>query len=203
MSAPEVAGLLEAGVRVSLGLPESGTCVAVVASRGGTSLVLDLLDELPDGEVEPGTTLDLFMPRNEGLYHWLCSLSSPPLGQRAQFELLDVPTFVQRRLRPRVETDLSAEVRRIQSTRQSQAQRMTVVDLSHGGMKLEGPLQVSTGDTIEIVVDLGIPIEVIGRAVMAYPTRAGVWAVHVSFVEGQRDVVDIVDTFIAHQLRAR
>jgi PilZ domain len=202
MSAAEVAGLLEAGVRVSLGLPESGTCVAVVASRGGTSLVLDLLDDLPEGEVEPGTTLDLFMPRNEGLYHWLCSLSAPPLGQRAQFELLDLPVFVQRRLRPRVGTDLPGQVRRIHSSRSGQAQQMTVVDLSHGGMKLEGPLQLSTGDTIEVTVDLGIPVEVMGRAVMAYPIEDGTWAVHVSFLDGQREVVDIVDTFISHQLRA-
>jgi PilZ domain len=202
MSTADLAGLLETGVRVSLGLPESGTCVAVVASKGGTSLVLDLLDDLPEGELEPGTTLDLFMPRNEGLYHWLCSLSAPPLGQRAQFELLDLPIFVQRRLRPRVSTDLPAQVRRVHSSRPGQAQQMTVVDLSHGGMKLEGPLQLSTGDTIEITVELGLSVEVMGRAVMAYPVRTGVWAVHVSFLDSQREVVDIVDTFIAQQLRA-
>ncbi len=201
MSAADLAGLLETGVRVSLGLPESGTCVAVVASKGGTSLVLDLLDDLPEGELVPGTTLDLFMPRNEGLYHWLCSLSAPPLGQRAQFELLDLPIFVQRRLRPRVGTDLPGQVRRVHSLQSGQAQQMAVVDLSHGGMKLEGPLQLSTGDTIEITVDLGISVEVMGRAVMAYPTRTGVWAVHVSFLDGQREEVDIIDTFIAQQLR--
>ena len=77
---PELAGPLENGMRVSLELPEAGTCVAVVSQRGQSSLTLDLLDDLPDGELEPGSTLDLFMPRPEGIYHWLCSLNSLPLG---------------------------------------------------------------------------------------------------------------------------
>ncbi len=80
----DVAGPLEAGVRVSLELPEAGTCVGVVSSKGlstggQASLTLDLLDELPEDEVEPGSTIDLFMPRPEGIYHWLCALSSATL----------------------------------------------------------------------------------------------------------------------------
>ena len=67
---------LEAGVRVSLELPEAGTCVAVVDSRDHGSLVLDLLDEIPDGELEARSTFDLFLPRPQGIYHWLCSLSA-------------------------------------------------------------------------------------------------------------------------------
>ena len=39
---PEVAGPLENGVRVSLELPEAGTCVAVVSQTGQSSLTLDL-----------------------------------------------------------------------------------------------------------------------------------------------------------------
>ena len=96
---PEVAGPLESGIRVSLELPEAGTCVAVVSETAQSSLTLDLLDDLPDGELEPGSTLDLFMPRPEGIYHWLCSLSSLPLGQRAELELLGSPMVVQRRAR--------------------------------------------------------------------------------------------------------
>jgi PilZ domain len=188
-------------MRVSLELPEAGTCVAVVASSGGTSLVLDLLDELPEGELEPGSTLDLFMPRSEGIYHWPCLLSSPPLGQRAEFELLDFPMFVQRRRRHRVEAELQAMVRRLHSTRRGRAHEMTVADLSHGGLKLEGPFQIGTGDTIEVSVDLGLPVQVVGRAVMAYPTTNGNWAAHVSFLDGQREAVDLVDNYVILQLK--
>jgi hypothetical protein len=188
-------------MRVSLELPEAGTCVAVVASSGGTSLVLDLLDELPEGELEPGSTLDLFMPRSEGIYHWPCLLSSPPLGQRAEFELLDFPMFVQRRRRHRVEAELQAMVRRLHSTRRGRAHEMTVADLSHGGLKLEGPFQIGTGDTIEVSVDLGLPVQVVGRAVMAYPTTNGNWAAHVSFLDGQREAVDLVDNYVMLQLK--
>jgi hypothetical protein len=201
MAPAEVTGPLEAGMRVSLELPEAGTCVAVVASSGGNNLVLDLLDDLPEGELEPGSTLDLFMPRSEGIYHWPCLLSSPPLGQRAEFELLDFPMFVQRRRRHRVEAELQATVRRLHSTRRGRAYEMTVADLSHGGLKLEGPFQIGTGDTIEVSVDLGLPVQVVGRAVMAYPTSDGNWAAHVSFLDGQREAIDLVDNYIMLQLK--
>ncbi|HXW82184.1 MAG TPA: PilZ domain-containing protein [Acidimicrobiales bacterium] len=201
MAPAEVTGPLEAGVRVSLELPEAGTCVAVVASSGGTSLVLDLLDELPEGELEPGSTLDLFMPRSEGIYHWPCLLSSPPLGQRAEFELLDFPMFVQRRRRHRVEAELQAMVRRLHSTRRGRAHEMTVADLSHGGLKLEGPFQIGTGDTIEVSFDLGVAVQLVGRAVMAYPTPNGNWAAHVSFLDGQREAIDAVDNYVMVHLK--
>jgi PilZ domain len=202
----DVAGPLEAGVRVSLELPEAGTCVGVVSSKGlstggQASLTLDLLDELPEDEVEPGSTIDLFMPRPEGIYHWLCALSSPPFGQRAQLELLGSPLVVQRRARQRVDAALNAQVRRIRSARRGPAHDMTVADLSHGGMRLEGPFQLSTGDTVEVSVDLGAPVQVVGRAVMAYPSANGTWTAHLSFVDGQRQALEAVDSFLAYHLR--
>jgi PilZ domain len=201
-----VTGPLEAGVRVSLELPEAGTCVGVVSSKrpssnGQASLTLDLLDELPDGELEPGSMLDLFVPRPEGIYHWLCSLGSLPIGQRAELELLGSPMVVQRRSRPRVDAALEARVRRIRSARRGPAHNMTLADLSHGGMKLEGPFQLSTGDTVEVTVDLGRPVQLVGRAVMAYPTVNGRWAAHLSFVDGQREALEMVDAFLAFRLR--
>ena len=203
MTTTEMTRPLEAGVRVSLELPEAGTCVAVVASTGETSLVLDLLDDLLEGELEPGSTFDLFMPRSEGIYHWLCSLSAAPQGQRAQVELLNPAIFVQRRLERRVEAEVRAQVRRIHSARRGRPQEMTVADLSHGGLKLDGPNQLSTGDTLEVTMDLDVPVQVVGRAVMAYPTPAGSWVAHVSFLEGQRAMIDVVDTYVARQLRQR
>jgi hypothetical protein len=198
---PEVAGPLEAGVRVSLELPEAGTCVAVVSDTAQTSLTLDLLDDIPEGELEPGSMLDLFMPRPEGIYHWLCSLSSLPLGQRAELELLGSPMLVQRRSRLRVDAALQAQVRRLRSGRRGPAREMTVADLSPGGMKLDGPMPLTTGDTVEVTVDLGTPVKILGRAVMAYPTANGTCTAHVSFVDGQREALDVVDSFLAYRLR--
>ncbi|HTW09348.1 MAG TPA: PilZ domain-containing protein [Acidimicrobiales bacterium] len=192
---------LEPGVRVSLELPEAGTCVGVVASKDEASVVLELLDDVPDGELETGATLELFMPGPHGMYHWICTLRSLPGSQRAELELVSAPVFVQRRLRPRVEAGLQARVRRIHSSRRGTAHDMKVADLSRGGMKLEGPFQVSTGDTLEVTVDLGPQVQLTGRAVMAYPSGPARWAAHVSFLDGQREAIDSIDAYIASRMR--
>lgn len=193
---------LEPGVRVSLELPEAGTCVGVVDSKDDAIVVLSLLDEIPEGDLRAGATMALFVPRPQGIYHWLCVVRSLGADQKAELELLSPPVFVQRRLGHRVEAALQAQVRRIHSSRRGQAHEMRVADLSHGGMKLEGPIQLSTGDTLEVTVDLGAPVQLKGRAVMAYPANRGKYAAHVSFLEGQRDAVDVVDDYIAQRARA-
>ena len=76
---------------------------------------------------------------------------------------------------------------------------MSVLDLSRGGLKLEGTFQMSTGDTLEVTADLGTKVQIMGRAVMAYRTSQGKWAAHVSFLEGQRDAIEMVDNFVARQ----
>jgi hypothetical protein len=196
-----MAAPLEPGIRVSLELPEAGTCVAVVDSKDEAIVVLSLLDDLPEGELQAGTTLELFMPRPQGIYHWLCILRALPGDQKAELELLSSPVFVQRRLGQRVEAGLQAKVRRIHSSRRSPVHEMRVVDLSPGGLKLEGLFQVSTGDTLEVTVALGAPVQLMGRAVMAYPDAQGEWAAHVSFLEGQRQAVDVVKDYIAQRIR--
>lgn len=201
--ATDIAGPLEPGARVSLELPDSGTCVAVIMSKQGTKTMLQLLDELPDDDLRPGSTLDLFMPRAEGIYHWLCELSSVPIDQTAEIELLGLPIFVQRRLGPRVEAELHADVRRISAARRGRPHGMVVADLSRGGMKLEGPFQLRTGDTVEVTVDLGSPVQVVGRAVMAYPMAERKWTAHVSFIEGQRDAIDAVMNYIGLRFRRK
>lgn len=192
---------LETGVRVSLELPEAGTCVGVVESTDNTTVLLSLLDDIPEGEVQVGATLELFMPRPEGIYHWLCMLRTLSPDQKAELELLSPPVFVQRRLGQRVEAGLAAQVRRTHSSRRGSVHEMSVANLSRGGMKLEGTFQLSTGDTLEVTVDLGAPVQLMGRAVMAYPTADGKWAAHVSFLDGQRDAIDLVDDFIARRIR--
>ena len=188
-------------MRVSLELPESGTCVGVVTTAHDNTVALELLDDVPDGELPGGLTLDMFMPRPQGIYHWLCALSSPPEGQKAEVELLGEPTFVQRRVGPRMESTAQAQVRRIRSGRRGRVQPALVVNLSRGGLKLQGPFQASTGDTVEVSVDLGQRVALLGRAVMAYPLSEGTWATHVSFLPGQRDALDALDGYIAQRLR--
>ena len=199
----DISGPLAPGVRVSLEFPQAGTCVGVVASVEATSVVLDLLDELPDGHLVSGLTIQLFMPRAEGLYHWLGALSGPPADQQVAVELLSSPLFVQRRFAERVEPELQAEVRRLRSTRRGRPHEMSVADLSRGGMKLEGPFPLSTGDTLEVTVEIGATVQLVGRAVMAYPVAEGTWAAHVTFVDGQRDLINLVDDYIASHLRLR
>lgn len=201
-SVADITGPLVPGVRVSLELPEAGTCVAVVTSQEDTVLVLELLDELPDGEFEAGSRLDLFMPRNEGIYHWPCALNAAPKGQRAEVQLLNLPMFVQRRLGHRLEAALQADVRRIHAARRGRSHQMVVADLSHGGLKLTGDYHLGTGDTIEVSMRLGETVQVAGRVVMAYPTAPGKWSIHVSFLEGQPDAGAVVDDFIARQVRS-
>jgi PilZ domain len=200
--AADMTGPLAPGVRVSLELPEAGTCVAVVKTQDDTILVLDLLDDVPDGELTAGSRLDLFMPRDEGIYRWPCTLTNPPDGQRAEVQLLNLPMFVQRRLGRRLDARLQAEVRRVRSGRRGKPHEAVVADLSHGGLKLTGEAQVSTGDTIEVSIDLGTPVRLTGRVVMAYPTAPGAWAAHVSFNEGQVQATEAVDAYIAGQLTA-
>lgn len=192
---------LQPGTRVSLELPEAGSCVAVV-TRAETRLVgLELLDDVPEGELPSGLTLDMFMPRPQGVYHWTCTISSPPLGQTAELELLGEPTFVQRRLGQRMDSSAQASVRRLHSGRKTKAQPVVVVNVSRGGLKLQGAFQASTGDTVEVSVDLDQKVALLGRTVMAYPLAEGTWATHVSFLPGQRDALEALDAYMARRLR--
>jgi len=197
-----IGGPLVPGVRVSLELPDAGTCVAVVSSHEAGAVVLDLLDEVPDIELEAGSRLDLFMPRDEGIYHWPCALRTIPAGQRAEVQLLNLPMFVQRRLGHRLGASVTAQVRRIHAARRGKPRSMVVVDLSRGGLKLQGGSHLSTGDTIEVDMDLGAPVQVVGRVVMAYPAGPALWSAHVSFLEGQPDAAAVVDAFVSDQLGA-
>lgn len=188
-------------MRVSLELPEAGTCVAVVTKAEHPIVGLDLLDEMPDGELQRGLTLDMFMPRPQGTYHWLCTLASAPRDQKAELELLDGPTFVQRRLAQRMDASAQAQLRRLRSGRKTKPQPAVVVNVSRGGMKLHGAFHASTGDTVEVTVDLDQKLALLARTVMAYPLEEGTWALHVSFLPGQRDALEALDAYIARRLR--
>jgi PilZ domain len=212
-SAAAIAGPLEPGAQVGLQLPQAGTCAAQVASCDGRALILELVDELPEGALEEGSVADLFMSLSWGMYKWLCIVSCQPSERKAEVQLLDAPMFIQRRLDPRVGVGLPAEVRPVRSAAIGEPHEATVADLSHGGLKLEGAKQLRAGDVIEVTTDLsatlisGGEVSLMCRVVMAYPSAKyvgpGRTDAHICFLEGQPEVIEAVDRFVAQQLKCR
>lgn len=209
-----IAGPLEAGARVGLQLPQAGTCAAQVASCDGKALMLELLDEVPAGNLEEGTVLDLFMSLSWGMYKWLCIVTHQPSERKAEVQLLDAPMFIQRRLDPRVGVGLPAQVRPVRSVTLGEAHQAIVADLSHGGLKLEGAKQLRGGDVIEVSMELSATsvsfsatASLMGRVLMAYPSsksaEPGLTDAHVCFLEGQLEAIEAVDRFVAQQLKCR
>ncbi len=193
---------LEPGARVSLEFPEAGTCVALVYARQPSRIAVDLLDPLPERGAEAGSSLELFMPREEGIYYWPSTLAALTGPTRAEVELLGAPVFVQRRTSHRLSAALEAQVRRVHATRRGPRHQARVLDLSRGGMKVEGPFQLSTGDTVEVEVHLDRLVQIACRAVMTYPTGDGRWAAHLSFLEGQKGLAGTVQAYINRRSQA-
>jgi hypothetical protein len=163
---------------------------------------------MPDDSLEEGTILDLLMPRSVGMYKWLCMVSSPLWEKVVEVQVLDGPMFIQRRLDPRVGANLRAEVRHVRSARRGIPHEAVVVDLSHGGLKLEGARPTRKGETLEVTMELcGFLVSLLGRVVMAYPSprlsEPGSTDAHVCFLEGQRTGIEAVDRFVAQQLACR
>ena len=209
-----IAGPLEIGARVGLQLPQAGTCAAQVASCDGRALILELLDDIPPGQLEEGSVLDLFMSLSWGMYKWLCIVSCQPSERKAEVQLLDAPMFIQRRLDPRVGVGVPAQVRPVRSVTLGEAHEAVVADLSHGGLKLEGAKQLRAGDVIEVTMELSATsisfsamVSLMGRVLMAYPSsksaEPGSTDAHVCFVEGQPEAIEAVDRFVAQQLKCR
>ena len=209
-----IAGPLEVGARVGLQLPRTGTCAAEVTFFDGRGLGLELKDEIPEGGLEEGSVVDMFLSLSWGMYKWLCIVISYPSDHKVEVELLDAPMFIQRRLDPRVGVGLTAQVRPVRSASLGQPYEAVVADLSHGGLKLEGAKNVRAGDVIEVTMELSATlisfvglISVLGRVVMAYPSphNAEVAATdaHVCFLEGQQKAIEAVDQFVAQQLKCR
>jgi PilZ domain len=212
-SAAAIAGPLEPGSLVGLQLPQAGTCAAQVGSCDGRSVILELTDDLPAGALEEGSVADLFMSLSWGMYKWLCIVSCQPSERKAEVQLLDAPMFIQRRLDPRVGVGLPAEVRPVRSAALGEPHEAMVADLSHGGLKLEGAKQLRAGDVIEVTTDLSAtlipsgPVSLMCRVVMAYPSSKhsgpGRTDAHICFLEGQQEVIEAVDRFVAQQLKCR
>jgi hypothetical protein len=180
----------------------------------GRTVVLELKEEIPEGGLEDGSVVDMFLSLSWGMYKWLCIVSRYPGDHRVEVQLLDAPMFIQRRLDPRVGVGLAAQVRPVRSASVGQPHEAIVADLSHGGLKLEGAKSLRAGDVIEVTMELSATlisfvgmISVMGRVVMAYPSNhgdePGSTDAHVCFLEGQQKAIEAVDQFVAQQLKCR
>lgn len=209
-----IAGPLEAGSRVGLALPLGGTCASTVMCCDGRNLILEFDQEVQQGALEEGSIVDLFLSLSWGMYKWICIVSCEPGERKAEVQLLDAPMFIQRRLDPRVGVGISATVRPMRSGTVGQPFQAVVADLSHGGLKLEGARQMRAGDAVQVTMELSATlvclvgeISLLGRVVMAYPSRhcgePGAIDAHVSFLDGQERAVEAVDHFVAQQLKCR
>lgn len=207
-------GPLSAGSRVSLQLTPGHSFAAQVTSGDGRTIALELLEVPPEGSLETGSVVEMFIPLDMGVYKWLCIVSSHPSANEAEVQVLDAPMFVARRPTPRVLAELSAEVRAVLPQSKGTAHKAVMTDLSVGGMKLEGCQPLSTEDTIEVTVRLAgrstainETVTIMGRVVMAYPSiqskGPGSTDAHVSFIDGQQEALDLVGRFVAEQLKRR
>jgi hypothetical protein len=198
-----------------LQLAQLGSFAAKVVSGDGRSVSLQMVEVPPDGSLETGAVVEMFIPLAMGVYRWLCLVSSVRSGGAAEVQVLDAPMFVPRRPNPRVLAELPAEVRTLLPQSKGPAHRAVVTDLSKGGLKLEGCQQVGIDDTIEVTARLaalpslpGETISIMGRVVMAYPSATssetgGSTDAHVAFIDGQQEALDAVERFVSDQLKRR
>src|SRR5579863_5229017 len=211
-------GPLSAGSRVSLQLTPGASFAAQVTSGDGRAVSLELLEVPPEGSLETGSVVEMFIPLDMGVYKWLCIVSSNPSPNLAEVQVLDAPMFVPRRPNPRVLAELPADVRALLPQSKGPVHKAVLTDLSIGGMKLEGCQHLKAEDTIEVTVGLAVgraarstddnaTISIMGRVVMAYPSNrskvGGSTDAHVSFIDGQEEALDIVHRFVAEQLKRR
>ncbi|MGD0810643.1 MAG: PilZ domain-containing protein [Acidimicrobiales bacterium] len=207
-------GPLSAGSRVSLQLTPGHSFAAQVTSGDGRAVSLELLEVPPDGSLETGSVVEMFIPLDMGVYRWLCIVSSHPSANLAEVQVLDAPMFVARRPTPRVLAELPAEVRALLPQSKGPAHKAVMTDLSIGGMKLEGCQHLRPEDTIEVTVRLAgrsttidETISIMGRVVMAYPSSHSKdpdsTDAHISFIDGQQEALEVVGRFVAEQLKRR
>jgi hypothetical protein len=207
-------GPLSPGSRVTLGVADTGPVAAHVASSDGKTFVLELLDAPGEGALEAGAVVEMFIQLAMGVYKWLGLVSCSPADKKVEVQLLDSPRFVMQRLEPRVVAELPAEVRSLLPDSKGLPHHAVVTDLSSGGLKLEGAQHLRADETIEVTVQLfAAPsgsegtISIMGRVVTAYPSthsnEPGSTDAHVSFIDGQQEAMEVIDRFIAEQLKGR
>lgn len=192
---------IAAGIRVGLELPEGGTCVALIERVSGDTIHLELLDDPPEGALKASTLIDVFLPRDAGLYRWATRVAQEPDGNTTSLVILGPASLLQRRRTPRVEVDLAAVVSRVRGGRRGKPEEAHIVDLSRGGMKLLGGASLVTADTVEVAVDLGLGrLALTGRVVMSHPGPGGDRVSHIAFSEELSPALAVIDDYVGRRL---
>ncbi|HZT65034.1 MAG TPA: PilZ domain-containing protein [Acidimicrobiales bacterium] len=194
---------LREGMRVGLDVPERGACVAEVVRAADQRLRLKLLDPLPDGGVDQGDDLMVFVARAQGIWQWPARLATSP-GEEIELTLIGSGALLQRRTHPRVKVELACECRLVRNGRRGNNHDAVIEDLSRGGMRLRvgGPFQ--PGDRVDVTVDLdGSRVTVGGRAVMSRPVSAREKVVNLAFGEAVSGVIAAIDQYLAQRLGTR
>ena len=191
---------LQQGMRVGIDVPDRGACVAEVIRSTPDRLRLKLLDPLPDGGVDQGAELVVFLARDQGLWQWPARLATAPDAE-LELALTGPGALLQRRAHPRVRVELPCECRLVRNGRRGNNHDAVIEDLSRGGMRLRvgGPFQ--PGDRVDVTVDLnGSQVTVGGRAVMSRPVSAREKVVNLAFGESVSGVIAAIDHYLAQRL---
>lgn len=213
-NAAAIAGPLTVGTRVALEQPMGDTYKALVTACDGRAVSLKLLDHVPEGALGEGSVLGVSMPLAWGKYKWLCIVARSRSDEEAEVQLLDGPVFSPSRSDPRVGVTLLAKVRLVGPGRTEQSYPAVVTDLSNWGLKLESAPQLSSGDVIEVTMELvGVQahsprtVSILGRVVSAYSNNRNgetpATDAHVNFLDGQEDALQAVSNFVDRQLEPR
>jgi hypothetical protein len=188
---------LVAGMRVGMMIDGGETIVALVHSVDGDNLELQLLEGL-DGRQVPDAVITLFAPHERGMHHWSALAAGQPLAGRLSLALMGNSWIVQRRLYPRFDVDLPAQIHRVRQGTRTPARSVQIVDLSHGGARAVGAIDLSTGDTVVLDLDVGSGIVTApGRVAMAYPDGHGRRVNHIAFDAPDAPELAGIDAFLS------
>jgi PilZ domain len=173
---------LKKGIRVGVEVPDRGTYVAVIERVVGRVVEVELLDDVPEGALQPDRVVNVFVSRPAGLYCWLSQVIGQSRRSALSLAMIDPVRLEQRRRHVRMDVDIPAVVRRVRGGRRGRAQTVRIADLSIGGLKLIGAVTLATVDAVVVDVDLGEGlVSLDGRVVMSYPTSDGTRVAHVAF----------------------
>jgi hypothetical protein len=154
---------------VTLAVPELEELTAVVEQVDGEELVVALVKVGPNPlpEVAGADGVELRHETPLGIFKASGSVTpQAPGGRRLRFEPTDDPAVIQRRDHARVDTDLPVALAPEYGNQQRIGAR--AVNVSGGGVLLEGAAELGMGDRVRVSLvldDGGPPLETLARVV--------------------------------------
>jgi hypothetical protein len=157
---------------VTVQLPGGGSCRAVIGAGGAGTVEIELLDEISE-DLAAGAVVTVYAARPGGLYGWRVRVLDAPKGGRASLIALGAVPVVERRRHARATVDLPGKACRMASGRVGRPQACRVVDLSPGGLRMVGPIELFLADAVEVTVNLGsVLVALRGRVALSYAAAA-------------------------------